>query len=45
MERQNNTRKRWDTKRHTKEKIPKFSKEFIEEIFDSLSSEDEEKQQ
>ena len=40
-----NTRKRSYTKRHTKEKIPKFSNEFIEEILDSSSSEDEEKQQ
>ena len=32
-------------KQHAKEKIPKFSNKFIEEILDSLSSEDEEKQQ
>ena len=44
-ERRVNTRKRLYTKRHPKEKIPKFSNEFIEEISDSLSSEDEEKQQ
>ena len=40
-----NTWKRLYMKRHTKEKIPKFSNEFIEEILDSSSSEDEEKQQ
>ena len=44
-QRQINTRKRSYTKRHTKEETPKFSNEFIEEILDSSSSEDEEKQQ
>ena len=44
-QRQINTRKRSYTKRHKKEKIPKFRNEFIEEILDSSSSEDEEKQQ
>ena len=32
-------------KRHTEVEIPKFSNKFIEEILDSLPSEDEEKQQ
>ena len=39
-----NTRKHSYTKQYTKEKIPKFSNEFIEKILDSSSSEDEEKQ-
>ena len=44
-QRQINTWKRSYMKQHTKEKIPKFSNKFIEEILDSSSSEDEEKQQ
>ena len=39
-----NTRKRSYMKRHMKEKIPKFSNEFIDKILDSSSSEDEGKQ-
>ena len=39
-----NTRKHSYKNQHTKEKIPKFSNEFIEKILDSSSSEDEEKQ-
>ena len=44
-QRQINTRKRSYTKRQTKDKIPKFRNEFIEEILNSSSSEDEKKQQ
>ena len=40
-----NTRKRSYAKQHAKEKIPKFSNEFIKKNLDSSSSENKEKQQ